>query len=96
MSPALKALEAALLGRKIRHGSHPILTMCASNARVAMDEAGNRKLVKAKSTGRIDGMIALVQAIGGAEAAAESEEAPYYATLDPETGEPRGLLILRL
>jgi phage terminase large subunit-like protein len=96
MSPALKAVEAALLGRKIRHGGHPILTMCASNARVAMDEAGNRKLVKAKSTGRIDGMIALVQAIGGAEAAAESEDAPYYATVDPETGQPRGLLILRL
>jgi phage terminase large subunit-like protein len=38
--------------------------MCAANAVVQADPAGNRKLSKAKSTGRIDGMVALAMAMG--------------------------------
>jgi len=64
MSPALRDLETALLGGKIRHGDHPVLTMCAANAVVTMDPAGNRKLNKAKAAGRIDGMVALTMAFG--------------------------------
>jgi phage terminase large subunit-like protein len=41
---------------------HPVLTMCASNAIVTMDPAGNRKFDKAKASGRIDGMVALAMA----------------------------------
>jgi phage terminase large subunit-like protein len=59
MSPALRHLESLLLNAKIRHGNHPILTMCAANAVVKSDEAGNRKLDKKRSRGRIDGMQAL-------------------------------------
>lgn len=59
MSPALDALEAELLNGRIRHGGNPVLTMCASNAVIDKDAAGNRKLNKAKSTGRIDGMVTL-------------------------------------
>jgi phage terminase large subunit-like protein len=62
MSPALLALEASILNRKIRHGGHPVLTMCAANATVKADPAGNRKLDKMKSHGRIDGMVALAMA----------------------------------
>lgn len=62
MSPALRELEADLLEGKIVHGNHPVLTMCAANAVVKPDPAGNRKLDKAKSTGRIDGMVALAMA----------------------------------
>ena len=64
MSPALRAVEAKLLAGKYRHGNHPILTMCANNARVVRDAAGNRKLTKSKSRGRIDGLIALAMAEG--------------------------------
>jgi phage terminase large subunit-like protein len=64
MSPALRELESLLLNKKIRHGDHPILTMCAANARVQTDPAGGRKFTKAKSSGRIDGMVALAQAVG--------------------------------
>jgi phage terminase large subunit-like protein len=64
MSPALDALEAALLNGKLRHGNHPVLTMCAANAVVVKDPAGNRKLDKSKATGRIDGMVALAIAMG--------------------------------
>jgi phage terminase large subunit-like protein len=64
MSPALRDLEAALLSEKVRHGNHPVLTMCASNAVVSTDPAGGRKLNKAKAAGRIDGMVALAMAFG--------------------------------
>lgn len=64
MSPALRELESALLNRKLRHGNHPVLTMCAQNATVQSDSAENRKFIKAKATGRIDGMVALAMAVG--------------------------------
>jgi phage terminase large subunit-like protein len=64
MSPALRDLESVLLNGKLRHGNNPVLTMCAANAVVTADPAGGRKLNKAKAAGRIDGMVALTQAIG--------------------------------
>ena len=67
MSPALRTLEGLLLNEEIAHGGHPVLAMCAANATVQMDPAGNRKLSKAKSHGRIDGMVALAMAVGVAE-----------------------------
>jgi phage terminase large subunit-like protein len=63
MSPALRDLEGALLERKLAHGGHPVLKMCAANATVQADPAGNRKLSKSKSHGRIDGMVALAMAM---------------------------------
>ncbi|MBZ9921913.1 phage terminase family protein, partial [Mesorhizobium sp. BR1-1-7] len=52
---------------RIRHGDHKVLTMCAGNAVVQKDDAGNRKLTKAGSRGRIDGMVSLVMALAVAE-----------------------------
>lgn len=72
MSPALRDLEAALLSEKVRHGNHPVLTMCAANAVVTMDPAGGRKLNKAKAAGRIDGMVALAMAFGVAPVEGET------------------------
>lgn len=63
MSPALRDLESALLNGRIAHGMQPVLTMCASNATVQTDPAGNRKFSKIKSHGRIDGMQALAMAM---------------------------------
>ena len=64
MSPALRELESLLLMKKMRHGDHPVLTMCAANARVQTNPAGGRKFTKSKSSGRIDGMVALADAVG--------------------------------
>lgn len=64
MSPALRELEGDILNGRIAHGGHPVLTMCAANAVVQSDPAGNRKLAKNKSSGRIDGMVALTMARG--------------------------------
>lgn len=66
MSPALRTLEGEILNGRIAHGNHPVLTMCAANAVVVQDPSGNRKLAKDKSSGRIDGMVALAMAIGAA------------------------------
>jgi phage terminase large subunit-like protein len=77
MSPALRDLESDLLDGRIAHGDHPVLTMCAANAVVHMDPAGNRKLDKAKSRGRIDGMVALTMARG--VAATEDLAQPAYS-----------------
>jgi phage terminase large subunit-like protein len=63
MSPALRDLESALLNRNIAHGGHLVLESCARNATVQADPAGNRKLSKIKSHGRIDGMVALAMAM---------------------------------
>jgi len=69
MSPALRDLETDLLNGNIAHGDHPVLKMCAANAVVQSDPAGNRKLAKDKSSGRIDGMTALTMArgVGGSD-----------------------------
>jgi phage terminase large subunit-like protein len=69
MSPALREFEAALLNQKIRHGMHPVLTMNAANAATVADPAGNRKLSKSKSRGRIDGMVSLAMALSVATTA---------------------------
>lgn len=64
MSPAIDALEADLLNGRICHGNHPMGIMCASNAVISKDAAGNRKLDKHKATGRIDGLVALAMSVG--------------------------------
>jgi phage terminase large subunit-like protein len=68
MSPALDTLEGELLSGRVRHGNNPVLTMCASNSIVDTDPAGNRKLNKAKSTGRIDGMVSLAMCMNHPQA----------------------------
>jgi phage terminase large subunit-like protein len=64
MAEALNVLEDKLRNGLIAHGDHPILSKCAFDAVVDMDPAGNRKFTKAKSTGRIDGIVALAMAMG--------------------------------
>jgi len=78
MSPALDATETAFLNEQVRHGGHPVLTMCAANAVVVRDAAANRKLDKSKSTGRIDGMQALAMAFGVMANAQAPERVPEY------------------
>lgn len=81
MSPALRDLESDILNEKIAHGNHPVLTMCAANAVVQRDPAGNRKLNKAKSRGRIDGMVGLVMAKGAAGAHVEAPPVDIMAMI---------------
>ncbi len=66
MGPAVDTLESLMLNGRVRHGMNPVLTMCAVNAVIVKDAAGNRKLDKSKATGRIDGMVAMTMSIGAA------------------------------
>ena len=68
MSPAVRGAETIILERKLRHGDHPVLNMCIANSGIERGAAGNRKLSKKRSTGRIDGAVALVMALGAAPA----------------------------
>lgn len=77
MSPALRELEAMLLGNKLKHGNHPVLSMCAANAITLSDPAGNRKFTKQKVSGRIDGMVSLAMSVG-ASVAEGAPAAPEY------------------
>lgn len=64
MAPAVDKLERLVVDHKLAHGGHPVMNMCAANAIAERDPAGNRKLNKAKSIGRIDGLVALAMALG--------------------------------
>lgn len=63
MGPSIRELEVRLLEKKLKHGMHPVLTMCAANAKIITDDAGNRKFTKRKSTGRVDALISLAMAV---------------------------------
>ena len=52
------------IAEKIDHGDNPVLTWMASNLSVQTDKNENRMPTKKHSRGRIDGMTALIMAIG--------------------------------
>ena len=62
MGKMIDVFETALLERRIRHGSHPVLNLGASSAIVEIDNVGNRRLTKKKSAQKIDGIIAALMA----------------------------------
>jgi len=63
LSAPTKALEQAVLSRRLRHDGHPVLRWNVSNVAVESDPAGNLKPSKTKSTERIDGVVALIMAV---------------------------------
>lgn len=74
MAPAVDEFERLLIDRLMKHNGNPVMTWCAANAVLVSDPAGNRKLTKALATGRIDGMVAGVMAVGSGMTVIESNE----------------------
>lgn len=66
MSPRIEVFEGLLIDELIAHGGHPVLNMAAANAVVVMDPAKNKKIEKAKSSARIDPLVAAVMSAYGA------------------------------
>ena len=64
MSPAIDALETAVMQGELVQPGNPVLTWNMANAIATMDPAGGRKLDKAKARFRIDGAVALSMAEG--------------------------------
>lgn len=81
MNGPTKMLDRMLASGRIRHGGNPVLSWCAANAVAERDKVDNVMLSKSKSTERIDGMIALVEAIAGAMDLFGAED-PHSSALD--------------
>ena len=72
MTGPTKELERLVLAGKLRHGDHALLKWNAGNCVAQSDPHENIKLIKDRSIGRIDGMIALVMALARAGAAVDT------------------------
>lgn len=66
MSAPTKELLTLLLGGRLAHGGNPVLDWMASNVAVKQDEAGNLKPDRKRSSEKIDGIVALIMALGRA------------------------------
>ncbi|MEW8027827.1 MAG: terminase TerL endonuclease subunit [Candidatus Thiodiazotropha sp.] len=82
MSPALEEFERRLLIGELKHSKNPVMKMCAANAVVDESPAGDRKINKAKATGRVDGIVAAIMATG------------MSMTAVPDKGDGPGIAIL--
>ena len=78
MSGPSKEFEKLILGKQLQHDGNKILRWMASNVTTLPDAAGNIKPVKDKSTGRIDGIVAAIMAIG--RATTSQQPYSYYET----------------
>jgi phage terminase large subunit-like protein len=64
MSAPAKELEKMVLKKEINHLNNPVLRWQCENVLLQTDPAGNIKINKQKSSEKVDGMVALVMAIG--------------------------------
>lgn len=64
MNQPTKELERLVLAKGINHGGNEVLRWMCSNLQMKLDPAGNIKMDKGKSKEKIDGMVALVMALG--------------------------------
>lgn len=80
-APACDAFERALLAGRLQHNGNPVLHWQASNIVVELDAASNRKPSKAKSTDRIDGLVASIMAVGISALGDKREPEPTYQML---------------
>lgn len=74
-SAPTKELERLILGGQLCHDGDPVLDWMVGNVAVTYDPAGNVKVTKSKS-GKVDGVVALVMALGEFMTFAHDEEAP--------------------
>ena len=60
------------------HDDNPVMTWNAGNAVIVFDPANNRKVDKSKATGRIDGIVAAVMAVGISSDISEASGTSIY------------------
>lgn len=85
MTPPTKELMRLTLEKKIAHGGHPVLRWMMDNIYIRTDPAGNIKPDKAKSTEKIDGVVATIMGLDRAIRNEDSGDSVY---------DGRGLLML--
>lgn len=67
MPRSIGRLEDAILKGRLKVRKNPVLTWNSASAVLESDAQGNHKFEKRKSTGRIDGIVALSMAMGAAD-----------------------------
>ena len=77
MSAPCKQLEAMIMGKRLRHGGHPVLRFNATGVACQEDAAGNIKLNKSRSSTKIDGLVSTVMGIGRANATTDGADSVY-------------------
>lgn len=74
MAPAIDFLEEAVLNERIHHGDNPVLRVHCGNVAIEKNAVGDRKFTKARSFGRIDGMVSLAMGLTAAVGTLPREE----------------------
>lgn len=82
MAAPTKELLNLVLGQKLAHGNHPVLTWNISNTMVKQDPAGNLKPDKQKSREKIDGVVAMIMGLSRALVLDTKPAGNYYADHD--------------
>ena len=64
MSAPTKEFEKIILGKQLMHNGNPVMSWAINNVAIQEDPAGNIKPNKAKSTEKIDPVVAAIMALG--------------------------------
>jgi phage terminase large subunit-like protein len=64
MAAPSKRFDELFYERKLLHDGNPVMRWMIANTVAKMDPAGNRKPDKEKSTGKIDGVVGAIMALG--------------------------------
>ena len=76
MPASVEATEEAIIKAELRVAANPCLTWNAASVMMTEDAQGNKKPDKRKATGRIDGIVTLIMAVG-VESAKPARAAEY-------------------
>jgi phage terminase large subunit-like protein len=74
MPRSIEMTEKALTERQVKIKTNPVLRWNAASAVLDADQKDNRIFAKRKSTGRIDGVVAMAMAFGAADGAKEKDK----------------------
>lgn len=85
MNAPTKHLDVLVRSAQLRHGGHPVLRWMAGNVMLEKDAADNWKPSKRRSKEKIDGIVALIMALGRAIASPPEHRSVY---------ETRGVIVL--
>src|SRR5579883_180886 len=83
--PTKRLLGQLIPSRRLNHFANPVLAWMSLNLLVKEDNNGNRRPVRGSARGKVDGMVALIMALGRAIASPEPGGSVY---------ETRGVLVL--
>ncbi|GIW15676.1 MAG: terminase [Tepidiforma sp.] len=86
MAGPCRDLETLLGAGRLVHAPNPVTRWMAGNVVTEMDAAGNQKPSRRNSTDRIDGIVALLMALGRAAGSSQPESAGPTLWIDGEDG----------